>query len=133
MIVLVFLLIFGVADGQEVSVYEIRGNSTIVLKSSLPVSLPDNFSFCLFILIDKFGDDGNLNFLLLQQKDNNGRYLSILLGMKLLKSDGDPKIVPTLEVNGEQLETQHPVEVLKDTWNRVCLDMDWKQRYLGEY
>ena len=52
--------------------------------------------------------------------------------MKLDKVGGDPVIRSNVKVNGEDLVDQIQTNVLKDTWNKLCIEIDWKDRNVGE-
>ena len=53
--------------------------------------------------------------------------------MNLLTNGGDPRIVTEVNVNGENMEMQNPIRVMKDTWSRLCVGIDWTNRYVGKY
>ena len=117
----------------EVDVYELSGDDKMVVNNTFKQQSSDNFSICLYFMIDKFGDNDDVRILQIRQRYEKKTFFRILLKMSLESGWSTwPHIQPKVIVNGEYFETNSNIDVKKDVWTLMCLGIDWKYKKLGK-
>ena len=127
----IFFAVINFAFSTEVTVYDLFENDVMVVNNTFTEQLSDNFSICLYFLIDKFGNNDDVTILKLKQRKGEAVNLRILVKMHLTTAWGLPIVMPKIIVNGEFYMNYSNMDIKKDIWNFLCLGIDWTQKNLG--